>query len=64
MADHPLEVPPTPSLSKQLLGSAIALLLVGVVVALLAKVFVGVVIGLLGVVFGIGSRVTKKPPIN
>lgn len=58
------EVPPAPKLRSQLVGSAIALILSGIVIALLAKVFVGLVIGLLGVVLGIGSRVTKKPPIQ
>lgn len=60
----PTELPSPQKLSKQLLGSAIALMLAGLVVALLAKVFVGVVIGLLGLVLGVGSQVTKKPPIN
>lgn len=64
MVDHPLDVPPTPKLSKQLLASALVLIVLGVVVAIFAKVFVGVVIGLLGAVFGIGSQVTKKPPLQ
>ena len=64
MPDPSLEVPPTPKLSNQLLMSAAVLILVGIAVAIFAKVFVGVVIGLLGAVFGIGSQVTKKPPIQ
>ena len=59
-----IELPPTPSLSKQLFMSAIVLILVGIVVAIIAKVFVGLVIGLIGAVFGIGSQVTKKLPIK
>lgn len=64
MVDHKLDLPPTPKLSNQLLASAVVIILVGIVVAIFAKVFVGVVIALIGAVFGIGSQVTKKPPIE
>lgn len=58
------DIPPKPSLSKQLLLSAAILIVVAIVVAVFAKATVGFIIFLLGAIMGVGSQVTKDKPLD
>lgn len=48
------------SYATQLLMTAVVIVGIGIVVALLAKVFVGILLVLLGVIVGGGSRYARK----
>ncbi len=58
------DIPPKPSLSKQLLMTAVVLIVVAIVVAIFAKAIVGLIIFLLGAIMGVGSQVTKDKPLD
>lgn len=58
------DIPPKPSLSKQLLMTAVVLIIVAIVVAIFAKAIVGFIIFLLGAIMGIGYQVTKDSPLD
>lgn len=62
MADF--TIPPKPNLAKQLLASALVLIVVGIILAILAKVTVAFVIFLLGAIAGVGSQVFKDNPLD
>ena len=51
------DIPPKENLGKQLLATAILLIVVGIVVALLTKALIGFIIFLLGAIAGVGSQV-------
>ena len=55
-----LSIPPKDNLGRQLLMTAILLLFVGIVVALLAKALIGFIIFLIGAIAGIGSQVAAS----
>ncbi|MEI6481267.1 MAG: hypothetical protein WCO19_03115 [Candidatus Saccharibacteria bacterium] len=59
-----LDIPPKPNLSKQLLMTAVVLILVAIIVAIFAKAIIGFIIFLLGAIMGIGSQVTKDNPLD
>ncbi len=49
---------------KMILLSALALVVVGIIVLILGKVFVGGIIALLGAVFGLGAQVSKSNQVK
>ncbi|MCA9330058.1 hypothetical protein KDA11_05390 [Candidatus Saccharibacteria bacterium] len=58
------DIPKKDSLAKQLLVTALLLLVVGIVVSLLVKAFLGFILFLLGAIAGIGSQVMANKPFD